>query len=1008
MNKFSFYKGGSAFWYLILFGFLLSYTPVPAKTVLRPMPSLPQQTQISGIITDGTTPLAGVTVAVKGKKNNVAISDFNGQYILLAAPTDTLTVSFMGFKTVLVPINGRKIINIQLREDATALQEVKINAGYYSVKESERTGSIAKITSKDIEKQPVTNVLATMQGRMAGVAITQDSGTPGGGFTIRIRGQNSLRADGNEPLYVIDGVPYSSDTVGFNLTSAATQGSTSPLNSINPADIASIEVLKDADATAIYGSRGANGVVLITTKKGKAGKTTFSLNASTGYGKVTKMLNLMDTSQYLEMRKQAFANDGFTEYPANAYDVNGTWDQNRNTNWQKELIGGTSQITSFQGSVSGGNATTQYLLSGNYRNETTVLPGDFKYGKGSVLFSMNHTSDDQKFRMAFSAGYTVQKSNLSAFDPTSLSRILAPNAPALYDSEGNLNWENSTWVNPLANFEQEFLSHTNTLLANSVLSYEIATNLQFKTSFGFTDLKNIENKTTPYTIYDPAYGIGSEYSTLHLNHTERQSWIIEPQLNWKKNLGKGKIEALLGSTFQNQIATRLYEFGSGFASNSLINDLASASFRYVYTSDESIYKYQAFFARVNYNWDNRYIINATGRRDGSSRFGPGKQFANFGALGMAWLFANESFFKESKLLSFGKLRASYGTTGNDQIGDYQFLNTYVSSGNAYQGVIGLSPARLYNPDFGWETNRKFEVALEAGFLKDRIFLTTAWYSNLSSNQLVGIPLPGTTGFTSLNANLDATVQNSGFEITLRTVNFQGQNFSWTNNFNISASRNKLISFPGLETSPYSGTYAIGQSLNIQKLYHFTGLNPATGVYEYQDVNGDGILSSVDDKQQLIDFTPDYFGGLQNQFTYKGLQLDFLFQFVKQTKIDNGPSVPGIGQNQRPEVLNSWQQAGDQTPYQQLTTGLNSNVVTAYYRYSESDGAITDGSYIRLKNISLTYDLPLKMDEGIRCRLYLQGQNLLTFTKYKNGDPESKFNGYLPPLRFYTAGVQLTF
>jgi TonB-dependent SusC/RagA subfamily outer membrane receptor len=284
MNKFSLYKGGSAFWYLILFGFLLTYTPVRAKTVLKPMPSLPQQTQISGIITDGTTSLPGVTVAVTGKKNNVAISDFNGQYILLAAPTDTLTVSFMGFKTVLVPINGRKIINIQLREDATMLQEVKINAGYYSVKESERTGSISKITSKDIEKQPVTNVLATMQGRMAGVNITQTTGTPGGGFEIEIRGQNSLRSNGNNPLYIIDGVPYASDPIGTGINSVGLPTQPSPLNSINPDQIESIEVLKDADATAIYGSRGANSVVLITTKKGKAGKTRFAVNLSTGTG----------------------------------------------------------------------------------------------------------------------------------------------------------------------------------------------------------------------------------------------------------------------------------------------------------------------------------------------------------------------------------------------------------------------------------------------------------------------------------------------------------------------------------------------------------------------------------------------------------------------------------------------------------------------------------------------------------------------------------------------------
>ncbi|MDI1306366.1 MAG: TonB-dependent receptor plug domain-containing protein, partial [bacterium] len=254
MNKFSFYKGGSAFWYLILFGLSLSYTPAPAKTVLRQLQSVQQQTQISGTITDGTSPLQGVTISIKGKPT-VTISDFNGHYNIVASPEDTLVFYFMGFKTEIVPIHGQKIINIQLQEDVTSLQEVRVNAGYYSVKESERTGSIAKITAKDIEKQPVTNVLAAMQGRMAGVDVVQTTGVPGGGFDIRIRGLNSLRSTGNAPLYIIDGVPFASDAIGDSQTSSTLPTATSPLNSINPSTIESIEILKDADATAIYGSR---------------------------------------------------------------------------------------------------------------------------------------------------------------------------------------------------------------------------------------------------------------------------------------------------------------------------------------------------------------------------------------------------------------------------------------------------------------------------------------------------------------------------------------------------------------------------------------------------------------------------------------------------------------------------------------------------------------------------------------------------------------------------------
>lgn len=875
MKKISYYKGRSTFWCLIIIGFSLYNTPATANKVLRQIQSLPLQSKISGTITDGTDPLPGVTISIKGKATTAAISAFDGKYMISASNNDNLIFSYIGFKTITVPIDGRSLIDIQMQEDATALQEVKINAGYYSVKESERTGSIAKITSNDIEKQPVTNVLAAMQGRMTGVDITQDGGTAGGGFQIKIRGLNSLRENGNDPLYIINGVPYSSEIVGYSNTTSGVPTPTSPLNSINPSDIESIEVLKDADATAIYGSRGANGVVLITTKKGQAGKTKVTISSSSGVGKVTKMLDLMNTPQYLAMRRQGFANDGITTYPESAYDINGTWDQNRYTDWQKELLGGTAQINNLQTSISGGSALTQYLLSGTYRTETTVLPGDFQYNKGTIHFSMNHSSEDKKFKLSFSGGYTVQDNLQAATDLTRTSRNLAPNAPALYDTFGNLNFENGTFQNPLSALRGVTTAKTNDLVANTVLAYQIIPSLELKTNFGFTDLKNSEQRILPSTIYDPIYQLGSDNSLLYSNLTMRQSWVVEPQLRWNYDFENSKIDILIGATAQQQHSSRLYQLGIGFSSNSLINDMASATSRYVFASDETIYKYQAFFGRINYNWNKKYILNLTGRRDGSSRFGPGKQFATFGAVGAAWLFSNENFLKDSAILSFGKLRASYGSSGNDQIGDYQFLNTYASNGLNYQNIIGLDPLRLYNPDFSWETSRKFELAIETGFLRDRIFATAAWYRNNSSNQLVGIPLPGTTGFSSINANLDATIENSGVEFTLRTLNLDRKDFKWSTNFNISASRNKLISFPGLEGSTYSNRYIIGESTSIVKVYHYTGVNPETGLYEVEDANGDGMITSLGDKETVADLTPEYFGGLQNQFQYKNWQLDFL-------------------------------------------------------------------------------------------------------------------------------------
>ena len=1008
MKNSSLIKGIRALVYSFILGIYLFSSSAVANGNLSSSKFQQQTQQISGTITDGTSPLPGVTISIKGKTTGT-VSDYNGQYAINANPTDTLVFSFMGFKTVEIVVGSQSTINVQLKEDATTLQEVRVNAGYYSVKESERTGSIARITAKDIEKQPVTNVLATMQGRMAGVDITQDGGTAGGGFQIKIRGLNSLRENGNEPLYIIDGVPYSSEIVGYSNTTSGVPTPTSPLNSINPSVIESIEVLKDADATAIYGSRGANGVVLITTKKGQAGKTKVTISASSGVGKVTKMLDLMNTQQYLEMRRQGFANDGITSYPDSAYDLNGTWDQNRYTDWQKELLGGTAEINTLQTSLSGGSELTQYLLSGTYRTETTVLPGNFEYDKGTVHFSMNHSSADKKFKLTFSGGYTVQDNLQSATDLTRTSRNLAPNAPALYDSFGKLNFENGTFQNPLAALRGITTAKTNDLVANTVLTYQIIPSLELKTNLGFTDLKNSEQRILPSTMYDPIYQLGSDNSLLYSNLTMRQSWVVEPQLRWNHSFQNSKVDVLLGATAQQQRSSRLYQLGIGFSSNSLITDMASATTRYIFVSDETIYKYQAFFGRVNYNWNQKYILNLTGRRDGSSRFGPGRQFTTFGAVGAAWLFSNESFLKESTVLSFGKLRASYGSAGNDQIGDYQFLNTYASNGLNYQNTIGLDPTRLYNPDFSWETSRKFEVAIETGFLRDRIFATAAWYKNRSSNQLVGIPLPGTTGFSSINANLDATVENSGIEFTLRTLNFDRNDFKWSTNFNISASRNKLISFPALEGSTYSNRYIIGASTSIVKVYQYIGVNPQTGLYEVEDVNNDGKITSLGDKKTVADLTPKYFGGLQNQFQYKNWQLDFLFQFVKQKNYDYSPNVPGGSPiNQHSDMVNAWQQPGDVKPFQMNTSGQNGEAVNAYYNFVDSDVSIVDGSYIRLKNISLSYDLPLQMLKGVTCKLSLQGQNVLTFTPYKGGDPEFKYTGYLPPLRVYTAGVQLTF
>ncbi|OXB07810.1 SusC/RagA family TonB-linked outer membrane protein [Flavobacterium pectinovorum] len=1010
MKNLSFNKGRPHCLCIFIFAVLLS-NQINASELKFGSCLEQMQQQITGTVTDASGPLPGVTVIVKAT-NVSTVTDEKGNFSIAANSDDILVFSFLSYASQEIIVGSETSIKVLLSEDSTTLKEVTINAGYYSVKDKDRTGSIARITSKDIEKQPVTNPLASMQGRMSGVNISQSAGTPGSGFSIQIRGINSLRGDGNDPLYIVNGVPYASQSLGNSDVSAGQFGGLSnPISNINPADIESIEVLKDADATAIYGSRGANGVVLITTKKGKSGRTKFDVQTYTTIGKITKKMDLLNTQQYLAIRSEAFANDGISDYPDDAYDINGTWDQSRYTDWQKELIGGTANIYNTQFSVSGGSAGTQFLLSGTYRKETTVFPGDAHFYRGAVSANITHRSEDDKFSLTFTANYTGDKNTLPGTDLTRLAYTLAPNAPALYDPSGNLNWENGSFENPLSYLNGTYINSANTLLANALLSYKLPAGFEVRTSLGFSDAQLSEERSLPNTMYNPFYGLTSDASEMVVNDGKRRSWIVEPQLNWQKKWQNFQINVLAGTTFQMQKQKAFALDAYGFASNALMNSVAAATTITVLNDSQSEYKYNAVFGRINLSLKDRYILNITGRRDGSSRFGPGNRFANFGALGAAWIFSNESLLsKDNSILSFGKLRASYGITGNDQIGDYQYLDTYQVTPNLYDGVVGIQPTRLFNPDFGWETNKKLEAAIELGFLKDQIFITAAYFQNRSSNQLVGIPLPATTGFPSLQSNLDATVQNTGLELDLRSVNLKSENFTWTTSLNFTLPKNKLLAFPDLDASTYKNKFIIGQSIYIRKLYHYTGLDPATGLYTVEDVNSDGKITAAGDLKSFIDFSPKYYGGITNQLSYKNLTLDFLFQFVKQKGAGTASLFPVAGSfsNQPVQAMNHFPQDGTNAANQLYTTGVNADALSANDNYTLSDAMIQDASFIRLKSLSLSYTIPLLWSKNVSTKIYVQGQNLLTFTKYKGADPENQSANYIPPLKQFTLGVQLTF
>lgn len=974
--------------------------------------------KISGTVVGvNNQPLSGANVVIKGTKKGTT-TDGLGIFSIEANKGDKLIISSIGYADREIIVADAELITINMTLATSELDEVVVNKGYYTESKKLSTGNVSRVSGETINAQPVTNVMAALIARVPGLEVTQGGGMPGSGFKIRIRGQNSIAA-GNNPLFIIDGVPFASESLGSSQVSqhlpTVDGGSTlSPFNTLNPGDIASIEVLKDADATAIYGSRGANGVILITTRKGKAGETQYDLRVSAGFSKVTRTMDMLKTEEYLAIRKEAFANDGVTDYPDWAYDLNGTWDPTRYTDWQKELIGGTAKNFNTQLGVSGGSANTQFLVRGGFQRETTVYPGDFHYDRGSMLVNINHRSANGKMKLSFSTTYGFDDNNMSATDLAFIAPRLPPNAPKLYNEDGTLNWADNTWQNPVAELERKYDNKSRTLNSNLMVDIQLLKDVQFKTNFGFSDYRMNEYLADPSTKYNPVWQLSSESSSAFSNIGSRQNWIIEPQLNWKKQWGKNTVQTLAGATYQQQLQDRIGYSAFGFPSNSLIYDISTASYQSVMFTDNSLYKYHAIFGRVNYNLSDKYLFNFTARRDGSSRFSRERQFASFGAVGAAWIFSNEPFMQKAlPFISFGKLRSSYGITGNDQIGDYQFLNTYTTSdGGNYQGITGLLPQRLYNADFGWESNKKLEAALEIGLWNDRIFVIAAWYRNRTSSQLVGIPLSGITGFTSIQSNLPAKVQNTGWELELQASIIRKKSFTWTTSVNISIPRNKLVSFPNLEASSYANQYLVGQPLTITRRYKMSGIDPATGVYQYLDANKDGQLSAAYDRVAIRNLASQYFGGVNNSFLVGKWQLDVFMQFVKKTGFNYLYTgfYPGMAMVGTPAELvkDRWSEGKTSALLQVLTAGGNSAALNAWNRIWASDAAISDTYFVRLKNISVAYQLPEHLLKRVKGRLFIQGQNLITITDLLGADPESEFMQNLPPLKTISVGAQLTF
>lgn len=983
---------------------------------------LQKNIDLSGKIRDEKgNPLPGASVQVKGSLKT-AIADENGDFTLKDVGEDAiLVVNFVGHKTREIPVPTPPTkIQISLESSSTELDKVQILA-YGSTTKRLATGNTVSIGADEIQKQPINNPILALQGRVPGMTIVQSNGIAGSKITVRVQGINSI-GSGLNPLYVVDGVPYPSD----NLPSLSTiLDGGSPLSFINPSTIESIEVLKDADATSIYGSRAANGAILITTKKGKTGQTSVDFNIQNGWAKISRRQKLLNTQQYLEIRKEAyFTNDGLTTSSpayATAYDINGTWDTTRYTDWQKELIGGTAHFDDYQLNISGGSGTTTFLFGTNYHRETTVYPGDLSDKKVSFQMSLNHRSKNGKLRFQLSQNYLNDNNLLGSYDLASKAVQLAPNAPALYNDDGSLNWAPradgvSTWANPLNYLLRSYTNKTNNLISNSFIGYQLIPGLEIKSNFGYTKLESEENIKVPIIYYAPQQRATNTRTAIN-SKKAITTWIIEPQISYKKKIHLTNIEVLAGSTLQKTLSNLNEYTYSGFVTDEQISNLLTAPTVRLTNFIETDYRYKSIFGRTNVNVKDKYLINFNIRRDGTSRFGAQNLFHTFYSIAGGWIFSEEKAIKDKfKFLSFGKIRGSYGSTGSDQIKDYAYLNLYNTTtvGVPYGGATGLSPAGHSNPYIQWESTQKANIGLDLGLLENSLLLNVNYYRNISSNQLVTTPLSIVTGFNAINTNLPAKISNTGFELMLSYQGYKSRKITWSSNINLTISRNKLLAFPGLESNvSYSNFLVIGQPIGITKIYQYAGIDPATGLYQFK--KNDGTLTSAPstkDKIATVSTLPSYFGGFQNTFSYKNFSLDILIQFTKQTGRTDYiyGNLPGsVGYNQPTTILNRFRKDNQQTDIQTVSTSTGAPL-NSFFAVNSSTAAYNDASYIKFRNASLSWKLPEKWQKALHmqsARVYTQGQNLFTIT-HSLQDPESQSVIALPTLRTITVGIQTTF
>ncbi|OFX79986.1 MAG: hypothetical protein A2X20_00140 [Bacteroidetes bacterium GWE2_40_15] len=1022
------------------------------NTVIVKMKELPPP-PVKGVVVDEQgIPFAFVNIMVKGTTTGT-FTDEKGNFTINAAKGSILVFSFVGYQTLEVTV-GDGPINVVLKGGINLIDEVQI-IGYGTTTKRQSTGTIATIKGKQIETRAVTNIMQALQGQVTGVSITNNNPGIGAPLSILVRGVTSI-SSGTNPLIIVDGVIINSNP-GDLISSASASGTkggsltytggNNVLNSINPNDIASIDILKDADATAIYGSRGTNGVILITTKKATLGKTKVAVTFASGVQSSVGLTERLNTEEYLKLRKDAFAIgtmsatsviNPITPTTQNAPDLM-LWSQTAYTDYTKMEVGNPAPAYNADVTISGGTKAINFLVSGSYNKVYDTQMFDPYQERATGRMQINHTSADDRFKLMISTVFGIENQKFTQLNMGNTSAATMINVPnfELYNTDGTLNfgagkgYTAGAYYNPMPNKYMECSSKTGNLMLNGDISYEFIKGLVAKVQVNY----GIQSNKYHFLFPTAALSVQttSSYPTISAEHTTNtySSLNIEPMLTYTRQINKGTISALAGATFLDKVQDRTGVTIKDPGSDDLLYSWSSGK---PTTAASNTYytRFSSVFGRLNFDWDKRYIANFTYRRDGSSKFGPANRFADFTSAGAAWIFSDEPLLKSIKsVLNYGKLRGSYGTTGNDNISENLYLSllnvptsTYTGM---YQGAIGLNPATYANEHVKWERTTKLDIGLELGFFNSRIMLNTTWYRSLSDNLLTTLTLPAQVGYSSYTGNFPGVIQNTGLEIELNTQNFgPGSPVRWTTRFNITHNENILKEFPGLETSSYKNTMQIGRALpsssGLEMPFHFDGVDPATGMPVFKDMNGDGVFSTSDygvNGAWIGTSRPTIWGGMSNSFGYKGFSLDVFLQFSNGTftKWNNVDSyAPGSMYNPSRDVIdNYWMKPGDVKKYPRPYTNIpGSSTYTAPLSmyYTMSTASVARSYYIRLKNVQLAYTLPaslmskLKMDQVM---IYINGENLAVYTPVKLfKDPEISSIRSSGLLRVFTVGIKTSF